>query len=813
MNKNLYMGIDLGTTNSAVSIFDGDANQVIQNAHGSINTPSVVRVTDSGIVVGAKAKRHLFNDTDNTFKEFKRLMGTQALTKPDRSGHCWTAEELSSEVLKCLKAMAEQQFDVVLNKVVITVPALFELPQSKATAEAARLAGFQQVEMLPEPVASALASGWSADQQEQAWLVYDLGGGTFDVSLLESRDGLLRVIAHDGDNFLGGRDIDKVIVNWLLEELASKHKLAVNQSDPHYKKFIRQLESAAEEAKITLSDATQTVIELEFELADKLYEIDVGFTRDKLAELCSPLITRSIDICLRLLQSQGLPREQLKRVVLVGGPAHMPIIKAHVQAHLAPLAESQYDPMSLVARGAALYSATVGLVCKSEQSESIKSQSQQVWLQYPSVCSELNPTVMGRIIDDNLKLSSVVITNVDASWVSATIDVDDGGVFIAEVLVKPNKANRFTLQGFDLAKVPIAVVCEEITIIHGIAVSDPPLSRSVGLSLADGSVKTFIDRGTPLPAKRTFVQSLVESLVPGSGQKLNIPIVQGERRKARFCRKVGNLVIDSNELTQTLQVGSPVEITIEVNRGGDLKAQAFLPQQNKLIQGVAQLVISSVEPSSLRASWHSTNSRIGQLQKTAFRERDEQMIVRLDPLATRSATLFKELEKLEDDVDACQRFSRNLMELEAEVEHLESAGEFQLLADECERLFFNASSMVQSHGGEAEKQVLQSCTQQFESALKFQRQGELERLIERLEQLYHAAHKRSPGYWEDQFIYWSSYIHMAKDPKKARALVEKGRQAIEHGEHGKLKSITMELYNLIPEREKGDGESYDSGVF
>ncbi|VAW71003.1 Chaperone protein DnaK, partial [hydrothermal vent metagenome] len=321
-----YLGIDLGTTNSAVAIFvDGEVKTLL-NTRGEVNTPSVVRVTPNAIVVGSKAKKHLHSDFANTFKEFKRLMGTESLSKADRNGHCWSAQALSAELLKSLRTLADEQAQCNFDKVVITVPALFELPQSKATAEAARMAGFDKVELLPEPVASGLAAGWSNECSDTAWLVYDLGGGTFDASLLESRDGLLRVVGHDGDNFLGGRDIDSTIVSWIKEQLQEKHSLSLLPEHNDYKQAIRHLEDAAETAKIRLSSTTQSVIELEFEYDDEDYEFDLGFSRETLKTLCAPLIQRSIDICKRLLKTQGLDLEHLQRVVLVGGPAHMPLI-------------------------------------------------------------------------------------------------------------------------------------------------------------------------------------------------------------------------------------------------------------------------------------------------------------------------------------------------------------------------------------------------------------------------------------------------------------------------------------------------------
>ena len=549
MSSIKYLGIDLGTSNSAVAVFEDGEIKPILNAHGHVNTPSVIRITSSGVIVGEKARKHLYKDPLNTFKEFKRIIGTTTKTKPDRNGYEWTAETLSSEVLKHLKSIAEKQENCIFNKVVITVPALFELPQSNATTEAARLAGFEQVELLPEPVASALAAGWDSNDAQDAWLVYDLGGGTFDVSLLESRDGLLRVVAHDGDNFLGGRDIDRAIVNWLFEYFAENHQLEIDTQHADFQQVKRQLESASEKAKIVLSSTVQSLIEVEFEYDGEDYELDVELSREKLTELADPIVQKSISICQRLVKSQGLDMARLKRVVLVGGPAHMPVIRSAVESNLATIAESTIDPMSLVSQGAAIYAATINLACDTTLSQTQPTPDYQIWLQYPSVCTELNPTIMGKVVDDNLNIDGVIIRN-NHNWQSAQAPIDDSGVFMVEVAVQPGSKNSFVIEGYKNTD-KTTVLHPKISIVHGLTMSDPPLSRSIGLALADGKVKTFIERGTPLPAKRTFIQSVVDTLVPGTEQSLNIPIVQGERRQSRFCRKVGNLEIKSQKLKHT----------------------------------------------------------------------------------------------------------------------------------------------------------------------------------------------------------------------------------------------------------------------
>src|SRR5499427_6294615 len=228
----LYVGIDLGTTNSAAAVFDGEHVSVVRNAQGATVTPSVVRVDKQGrITVGTRARRFIEQDPANTAAEFKRLMGTDRGIEFPAAGATKKPEELSAEILKALRQDIQDQLGIAVERAVISVPALFELPQSAATSEAARLAGFERVELLQEPIASALAAGWRAEESRGIWLVYDLGGGTFDASLLETRDGLLRVVGHDGDNFLGGRDFDRAIVDWAIEQLKDED-VFVSRRDP-----------------------------------------------------------------------------------------------------------------------------------------------------------------------------------------------------------------------------------------------------------------------------------------------------------------------------------------------------------------------------------------------------------------------------------------------------------------------------------------------------------------------------------------------------------------------------------------------------
>ncbi len=810
----IYVGIDLGTTNSAVACFDGDKVELIPNSRGDFNTPSVVRAIEDGFIVGSRAKKYLYSDPLHTHKEFKRLMGTGATTQCDSFGNSYKPEMLSAEVLKALKNDIIKFRDVDPKVAVVTVPALFELPQSNATAESARLAGFEKVELLPEPVASALAAGWNDEDTKSAWLVFDLGGGTFDVSLVEARDGLLRVVGHDGDNFLGGRDIDRLLVDWAIAKLAEEKVVCIDVNNKDHKAALRQIHLEIEKAKIRLSETEKTSIELDFEVQDQDVQFDLMLSRSQLEEIAAPVVGKAISICIRLLAQHGLTTGQLGRVVLVGGPANMPIVKTEVLDKLAPLAAEKEDPMTLVAKGAALYAATIGLKNQFQGAESKpKTNACELWIQYPTVSSDLMPEIMGRIVDTKgSDPKSIIFRRNDQLWETNALEIDEQGIFQAPLQLLAGKSNLFHTNLYDKNGEKIASNPESIVIVHGLTLSDPPLSRSVGVALADGYRKTFIERGTPLPAKRTFVQYSADTLVPGTQQKLNIPIVQGEREQARFCRKVGNLVIDSNELDRQLPAGSAIEITIEVDRGANLIASAMIVEHKKLIRGVAELLMPSAEPAILRSNHSQLHSRLVQQQREAFARKCEESIRTLEGLSSNLMSVGKDLMSADHDQDACLRAQRNLIEVESELEIFETRDQLEDLLGECQNAYMNAHMVVEQWGNTIEKEMLSGCEERLQKAFKLKRISEIERLIEQLNKINNSAYQRSPSFWQDQFRYAASRVHEAKDLRKANKLVDQGRKIIEKEQLGKLESIVQQLWDLLPANRSAGSETHDSGI-
>ena len=320
------IGIDLGTTNSCVAVVEGGKPVVIPNAEGQRTTPSVVAFTKVGErLVGEPAKRQAVTNAPRTVSSVKRLMGSE--TRVPIDGKCYTPQELSALILQKLKADAEAYLGEPVTEAVITVPAYFNDAQRQATKDAGRIAGLDVRRIINEPTAAALAYGLD-NGRTQTVMVYDLGGGTFDVSLIRIGDGIVQVLSTCGDNFLGGDDFDERIVNWLADRCRAEHGVDLTND----RVAMQRLREEAEKAKKALSSAKQTDINLPFltMAADGALHLQTTLTRAKFEELCADLIERTALPVRNALSDARLSASDLDQVLLVGGSTRIPAVQAKV---------------------------------------------------------------------------------------------------------------------------------------------------------------------------------------------------------------------------------------------------------------------------------------------------------------------------------------------------------------------------------------------------------------------------------------------------------------------------------------------------
>ncbi|MDP4157746.1 MAG: molecular chaperone DnaK, partial [Bacillota bacterium] len=343
------IGIDLGTTNSCVAVLEGGEPKVIPNPEGNRTTPSVVAFKNGERQVGEVAKRQAITNP-NTIISIKRHMGTAH--KVEAEGKPYTPQEISAIILQHLKSYAEDYLGEPVTKAVITVPAYFNDAERQATKDAGKIAGLEVERIINEPTAAALAYGLDKTDQDQTILVYDLGGGTFDVSILELGDGVFEVKATAGDNRLGGDDFDQAIIDYLVDQFKKENGIDLSQD----KMALQRLKDAAEKAKKDLSGVTSTQISLPFITAGAAgpLHLEVTLSRAKFDELTADLVERTMGPTRQALSDAGLSPSELDKVILVGGSTRIPAVQEAIKKATGKEPHRGVNPDEVVAMGAAI---------------------------------------------------------------------------------------------------------------------------------------------------------------------------------------------------------------------------------------------------------------------------------------------------------------------------------------------------------------------------------------------------------------------------------------------------------------------------
>ena len=343
------IGIDLGTTNSCVSVMEGGEAKVITNPEGNRTTPSVVSFKDGEIIVGEAAKRQAVTNKD-TISSIKRLMGTNQ--KVSANGKTYTPQEISAMILQYLKKYAEDYLGEPVTKAVITVPAYFNDAQRQATKDAGKIAGLDVERIINEPTAASLAFGIDKTDKEQKVLVFDLGGGTFDVSIIDMSEGTFEVLATAGDNHLGGDDFDNVIVDWMADEFKKQYNIDLKAD----RMALQRMKEAAEKAKKDLSSTLQTHISLPFISANSSgpLHFEADLTRANFDKMTKFLVDRTVAPVKQALKDANMSASDLDQVLLVGGSTRIPAVQEAVKKELGKEPNKSVNPDEVVAMGAAI---------------------------------------------------------------------------------------------------------------------------------------------------------------------------------------------------------------------------------------------------------------------------------------------------------------------------------------------------------------------------------------------------------------------------------------------------------------------------
>ncbi len=490
----------------------------------------------------------------------------------------------------------------------------------------------------------------------------------------------------------------------------------------------------------------------------------------------------------------------------------MPLLREQVASRVRPPRAGSLDPMTAVAQGAALFAMTVGLQAQGEPAAP-PTTGPRVWLQHPAVTADLAPFVVGRVLDP-AGLVGVRVEREDKSWTTGTEALDKENTFAMPLALRPRTANDFRLFAVQSSGAEVPLSPPTFRIIHGLTIGDPPLARTVGVARADNSVMPFVERGVPLPMRRTFTLHTVAPVSPNApGFALLVPIVQGEFLLAHLCRLVGTISLEAGALKGPLPAGSAVDITIELDRGGRLTARALIPALSQTFDHVAQLVVASLSLDALGTTLDELSARLRTAQGQAFRDGAHSTIAALGAAHERVADAATQLDVARGgDADAGEMARRVLIEVDAELAEFEAERGWPLAVDDAHRTLSWAASWMGRYGDEAERKLFATSFARAEQWIKAKKPLELAREVRVADRLGSACYFRDSHNCGWELEYAASRISEASDPVAAQAAINAGRTALAANDKSGFHAALHKVRDLLPPDVDDQRLGHDSGV-
>lgn len=803
MRQTIDFGIDLGTTNSAIAVLNGLKPEIVKGNGDMDITSSAVYIGRGGrLVVGRQAKNRLENAASawDVYAEFKRDMGSNRIYRFKTAGCEKRPVDLSAEVLKELKGNVQQRLGEDVPAAVITIPAAFTQAQCVATREAAELAGFAQCPLLQEPVAASLAYGFQGDMNARdMWMVFDFGGGTFDAAILKAAEGELQVVAHGGDNYLGGSDIDfGIIEKILVPELKGSFNLeGFRRGDERWRVAVSRMKRAVEEAKIELSRKEKCPIEnCAFEDADgemiDFDELGIVLTRDAVVQVVEPLVVRAATRCKTVLDKAGLGAQGISRMLLVGGPTLAPYFREILQSKLGVPLDFSVDPLTVVACGAAIFAGTQRLeneacVVSTDIARCVLD------LHYSPQGPEDEPLVSGTVpLPGGARLGATIeFVNRTTKWTSGKVVLNEAGQFRTRLRAENGFKNVFDIVLSDCVGANIPTSPDSISYVIGMVLSGGQiLTNALSVALSENNVEVIIPPKTPYPFKKScYNLKTVVFCRRGTDDRIEIPVLEALNGtagdKADHNRKLGALIISGRQISRDVPSGSDVEITLAAQSPGTLTATAYIPI---LDQEYSAAIAFDGEPPTVEELKDQLTKERKHLEAT--QGTDPALAKTLDEIEI-------QLEGAKDGVVARQCEQR-LIEIRIALDELGEAGQASHQIQRIEVMLEELAEMIAQHGTNVDKQELGQFSREWADVHKNGDSHAIQQFDEALCSFGQRIVAGMPSFWVGWFVNLEKRRSEMREVRVADMLFEQGKRFIDGQNLDGLKRVVGNLCDLLP---------------
>jgi molecular chaperone DnaK len=827
--RSVNIGIDLGTTNSLIARYENGKVLVYKNPVGLKETlASVVAYRPERMLIGDKAREYLTKDPVNVFGGFKRKMGTDEKYYVVNIDENVTPVELSSIILKELKKFVPPTENA--EAAVITIPASFDSMQSNATLKAGLDAGFKDVFLLQEPVAACLAffneTGKSKDP-DGYWLVYDLGGGTFDVALVKASSEELKIVDHEGNNFLGGLDFDSAIIDQIIvpaiikktgiENFEEELKLKYGKYEPLY----YQVMYYAEEAKKELSQVQETVIEFSAILDGKSFDFYIPVTREAIERIFLPIINETITLLNKVLHNNRLVAADIKELVLVGGSTYVAQVREQLALQTGITLNYAVDPTTAVATGAAFYAANKYYEPTSE-TETIP----EIDLSELELPAGVNLTVPDVTVDVNYNRSSrdteeIVLINCSGAYdkMKYRITRKDGGFDTGITGLKsrkteflallPGTANHFNFWVYDENGDEIASLCREMTITQGMFnIDGQPLPHDICIEVDDVENKTtrlevIFERNSLLPQKRTLYREISKTIKKGSKDSIVINIIEGDKNSRPSSNlTIGCIEISGKDLETDLVKGSDIEVEIHITDSRILNTAVFLVMTQQEFKNVFSVSEKQINISRLKEQFIHLEEELSDTIRGFQYNEDTIWEIRASALLEDLQTVKARLLKLKDKDKSDEKYiiAEKISRISREYDKLGGNERIAMLLED----YFQAKDRVQQVISMADfekdelKKLFQKIEQSEASFINSKNVSVIEARFRLLEDLYWRVLSNTISYLITLFIEYKSYTaDDFKDYHAAKSIIKMADETLQKEKYPEFRRHVFNISALL----------------